>query len=231
MVSEDPQLTPLTTSLGRVTFLQLVGITDQELSAVQRWNGPGLTKLLSASPETGGGLLVTNTYRRSLFDIKPESKLMVERGISQEGSNLCGISALISWIEPDSDNNSGSDLDRAGGLSALSNWESLARQCDRLIESDFSSRISYPRSVSLACNLDTAKSLPLCVQGRLRHGYHFTLKSILRETAVTFVVEKVAGTLVSQARPFAAQGEWLQVNAEYLFIYFYIIFHLTDSYK
>ena len=28
-------------------------------------------------------------------------------------------------------------------------------------------------------------------QGRLRHGFHFTLKSIVKETAVTFVTEKV----------------------------------------
>ena len=82
-------------------------------------------------------------------------------------------------------------------------------------------------------------------QGRLRHGFHFTLKSIVKETAVTFVTEKVvlwifslqcqlwcyltifdiyqkvAGTLVSPERPFAAQGDWLQVIgsgllAEYL---------------
>ena len=84
-------------------------------------------------------------------------------------------------------------------------------------------------------------------QGRLRHGFHFTLKPIVKETAVTFVTEKVefiqmygrkstsnpilwsfklcqpiriyilmcitkvAGTLVSPDRPFAAQGDWLQV--------------------
>ena len=55
----------------------------------------------------------------------------------------------------------------------------------------------------------------MCVQGRLRHGYHFTLKSILRETAVTLVVSKVAGTLVSPERPFAAQGDWLQVGQHF----------------
>jgi len=215
LVSADPQLDILATPLGRVQFLQLVGITDEELSAVQKWNGPGVGKLLQSSPETGGSLLVTNTYRRALFDIKPEAKILVERGIAQEGSNLCGMAALISWVEPDTDNNTctryDSDQERPGGLSALSNWESLARQCDKLIESDFHSGISFPKSVSLACNLDTARSLPMCVQGRLRHGYHFTLKSILRETAVTLVVSKVAGTLVSPERPFAAQGDWLQV--------------------
>ncbi len=60
--------------------------------------------------------------------------------------------------------------------------------------------------------LESAKYLPLCIQGRLRHGFHFTLKSILKEAAVTFVVARVAGTLVTQDRPFAAQGDWLQVR-------------------
>ena len=50
------------------------------------------------------------------------------------------------------------------------------------------------------------------VQGRLRHGFHFTFKSILSETAVTFVVSQVSGTLVSPEKPFAAQGgQWLQI--------------------
>ena len=58
---------------------------------MQRWNGPGVSQLLASSPETGGSLLVTNTFRRSLFDIRPESRTLVERGIAREGSNLCGM--------------------------------------------------------------------------------------------------------------------------------------------
>ena len=204
LVTRDPQIDPLQTRLGRVTFLQLVGITDEELKAVQRWNGPGLSRLLELSPETGGSLGVTNVYRRGLFDIRPEAGQAVDRGIATEGSNLCGMAAMIDWAEQDLVDN------RAGGLS---NWDSLAQQCDRLIESDYNSRVSYPKSVSLLCNLETARYLPLCVHGRLKHGYHFTLKSVLKDTAVTFVVSKVAGTLVNPDRPFAAQGTWLQVSA------------------
>ena len=81
-----------------------------------------------------------------------------------------------------------------------------------MIESDYSTRVSYPKSVSLLCNLETARYLPLCVHGRLKHGFHFTLKSVLKDTAVTFVVSKVAGTLVTPDKPFAAQGTWLQVR-------------------
>ena len=91
LVTQDPQLDSIHSPLGRVTFLQLIGITDEELSAVQRWNGPGVSQLLASSPETGGSLLVTNNYRRSLFDIRPEARTLVERGIAREGSNLCGM--------------------------------------------------------------------------------------------------------------------------------------------
>jgi len=211
LVSEDPQLETLSTSLGKVHFLQLVGITDAELKAVQRWNGPGISKLLKSSVETGGSLLITIPYRPCLFDIKPEARQLVDMGISQEGSNLCGMAAMISWTEPEMAKIKESK--QSIQESALNNWESLARQCDRLIETNCGqpNRVSFPKSISLACNLETAKFLPLCIQGRLKHGYHFTLKSIVKETAVTFVVSQVAGTLVSPEKPFAAQGEWLQV--------------------
>jgi suppressor of fused-like protein len=211
LVAEDPQLDVLSTSLGKVYFLQLIGITDEELKSVQRWNGPGISKLLGASVETGGSLLITNPYRPGLFDIKPEARQLVDLGISQEGSNLCGMAAMISWVEPDL--LKARDTKQGTQESALNNWESLARQCDRLIETNtgYQNRITFPKSISLACNLETAKFLPLCIQGRLKHGYHFTLKSIVKETAVTFVVSQVAGTLVSPEKPFAAQGEWLQV--------------------
>ena len=45
------------------------------------------------------------------------------------------MAAVISWVEADTDNNRyDAETERAGGLSALNNWENLARQCDQLIE-------------------------------------------------------------------------------------------------
>jgi len=178
------------------------------LKSVQRWNGEGITELLRASPPTGGSLLITDPARQSIFDLRPEARDLVEAGIAKDGSNLCGMAALIDWIEPESSE----ERQPTPPGQALYNWESLAKQCDRLASDGQSSPgVTYPRSVALACSLHTANVLPLCIQGRLRHGFHFTLKSIVKETAVTFVTEKVAGTLVSSDRPFAAQGDWLQV--------------------
>ena len=102
----------------------------------------------------------------------------MEAGISKDGSNLCGMAALIDWIEPDS---TGERQPTPPGQ-ALYNWESLAKQCDRLnfsfllivnkpwcmcrlaADGQSSPGVTYPRSVALACSLHTATVLPLCIQ-------------------------------------------------------------------
>lgn len=48
-------------------------------------------------------------------------------------------------------------------------------------------------------------------RGRVKHGRHFTFKSVLGETAITLVAHSVTGTLVDLEHPFVAQGSWLQV--------------------
>lgn len=45
----------------------------------------------------------------------------------------------------------------------------------------------------------------------MRHGRHFTFKSVLGETAITLVAHSVTGTMVSMENPFVAQSSWLQV--------------------
>lgn len=48
-------------------------------------------------------------------------------------------------------------------------------------------------------------------RGRVNHGRHFTFKSVLGDTAITFVASSVTGTLVTADSPFVAHGPWLQV--------------------
>jgi suppressor of fused-like protein len=74
LVAKDPQLEQFSTGLGTVRFLQLIGVSEEELKSVQRWNGEGITELLRASPATGGSLLVTDPARQSIFDMRPEVK-------------------------------------------------------------------------------------------------------------------------------------------------------------
>lgn len=45
----------------------------------------------------------------------------------------------------------------------------------------------------------------------MKHGRHFTFKSVLSETAITLVASSVTGTLVDVEHPYVAQGAWLQV--------------------
>lgn len=45
----------------------------------------------------------------------------------------------------------------------------------------------------------------------MKHGRHFTFKSVLGEVAITLVASSVTGTLVDAEHPYVAQGTWLQV--------------------
>ena len=100
----------------------------------------------------------------SLFSLQPDTRSTVERGISLEGSNLCGMAACIAWAET----GPGQQCQRNNNNqeSALYNWENLARQCDRIIGSGGTGhdRIAFPKQVALSCNIETAKYLPLCIQ-------------------------------------------------------------------
>lgn len=45
----------------------------------------------------------------------------------------------------------------------------------------------------------------------MRHGRHFTFKSVLGDTAITLVATSVTGTFVDTDKPYVAHGPWLQV--------------------
>lgn len=55
---EDPQLGPLNGSLGSVSFIQLVGICEEELQTAQHWNGRGVLELLRRTSRTTIGTFV-----------------------------------------------------------------------------------------------------------------------------------------------------------------------------
>ena len=48
-------------------------------------------------------------------------------------------------------------------------------------------------------------------RGRLRHGRHFTYKSVLNDVAITLVSSSVVGSIADEHHPYAAHGPWLQV--------------------
>ena len=66
-------------------------------------------------------------------------------------------------------------------------------------------------TLHLKFNLEAGNLLPLALRGRLKHGRHFTFKSIIGDLAITFVTPSVSGSFVTEERPYAIHGPWLQV--------------------
>ncbi|CAA9997438.1 unnamed protein product [Nesidiocoris tenuis] len=66
--------------------------------------------------------------------------------------------------------------------------------------------------VQLTFNMESGSLLPLVLRGRIKHGRHFTFKSAVSPTAITFAAESVTGTFVDGDKPYVSHGPWLQVS-------------------
>lgn len=66
-------------------------------------------------------------------------------------------------------------------------------------------------NVHLKLSLEAGSLLPLALKGRLKHGRHFTFKSVLNDVAITLVSSSVTGSIADEQHPYAAHGPWLQV--------------------
>ncbi|XP_039217577.1 suppressor of fused homolog isoform X1 [Crotalus tigris] len=99
LLTEDPQMQPVQTPFGIVTFLQIVGVCTEELHAAQQWNGQGILELLRTVPVAGGPWLITDMRRgETIFEIDPHLQQdRVDKGIETDGSNLSGVSAKCAW--------------------------------------------------------------------------------------------------------------------------------------
>ncbi|KKO52853.1 suppressor of fused domain protein [Paenibacillus sp. DMB20] len=79
---EDPELSAVDTPNGQVQFLQMVGITGEELESMQTWNTLGMLKAcLEHMPH-----YITDLSRDSLVRVPAVSEA-VQRGMEQDGSN------------------------------------------------------------------------------------------------------------------------------------------------
>ncbi|XP_047281295.1 suppressor of fused homolog isoform X8 [Homo sapiens] len=99
LLTEDPQMQPVQTPFGVVTFLQIVGVCTEELHSAQQWNGQGILELLRTVPIAGGPWLITDMRRgETIFEIDPHlQQERVDKGIETDGSNLSGVSAKCAW--------------------------------------------------------------------------------------------------------------------------------------
>ncbi|XP_003382357.1 PREDICTED: suppressor of fused homolog [Amphimedon queenslandica] len=213
LLASDPQLKPFSSSLGSVSFIQIVGITSEELQAAQQWSVPGVLDLMRQKPLSGGEWLITNMRRgESLFEMDSDNYALLQKGITEEGSCLSGVSAVCSWEDGAGRKAGGAivtDLPGMGpsisvvgsvaphGAEGGTTMELLRTQC-----------LNY---VELSFNFEAAKLLFLALNGRVKHGRHFTFKSVTGDVAITLVSSGIEGAFADEEHPLASQGTWLHV--------------------
>ena len=78
----DPQLPAIDTANGRVNFLQLVAVTDEEMAAIKRWSTLGALAVM----EQAMALWITELERDSLL-VDPGIAAQLEAGSQREGSS------------------------------------------------------------------------------------------------------------------------------------------------
>jgi len=81
MFVEDPELGAIDTPNGRVEFVQIVGLTVDELNAIDQWNSRSFADLIREH----NPLFITDVNRDSLLD-DPEFNKAVQSGIQRDGS-------------------------------------------------------------------------------------------------------------------------------------------------
>ncbi|KAB7503174.1 Suppressor of fused-like protein [Armadillidium nasatum] len=228
LICEDLQLTPQNTPLGKVQFLQIVGLTSEELQAAQRWNGLGVLSIMKRFPECGGSWHVTDMKREeSVFDIDSSIREEIENGIEKEGSNLSGVSAKVSRLKilealhlsikheqvqntfTSCQNNFGSSSPPYTMLRLSSELKDMDGKHADYLSSDC--KVQFLPSLHLTINLESGSLLPLALRGRLKHGRHFTFKSPLGVGALTLLTPSVEGGFVTLENPYGIKGSWLQV--------------------
>ncbi|XP_049804472.1 suppressor of fused homolog [Schistocerca nitens] len=272
LMTQDPQLGSIRTPYGSVNFVQIVGVTAEELQAAQQWNGPGVLDILKRLPGAGSQWLVTDMRRgESMQEIDLAAQEEVDQGVEKDGSNLSGVSARCSWTDVNMQNlihhivgnrneeteellpedgvnrnecsrgqgcvdrpsisEKDSQLIKAAlrkGLLSTKIGKSLDLDdndnvCKKeltgttsngdadILESTELLRTRKLEGLHLTFNLEAGELLPLAIRGRVKHGRHFTFKSMMGDTAITFVAPTVTGTLVDDDNPYVAHGPWLQV--------------------
>lgn len=126
---------------------------------------------------------------------------------------LLGTKSVLPPIRP------GSSSGRYFGMPATSDQIEGAASRKESYDSNMNGEIASPEllqtkfleSVHIQFNLEAGTILPLALRGRLKHGRHFTFKSVVGDVAITLVPISVSGAFVDLEHPYAAHGPWLQV--------------------
>ncbi|EZA62527.1 Suppressor of fused-like protein [Ooceraea biroi] len=227
LMGQDPQLpASVSTPHGDVSFVQIVGVTSEELQAAQHWNGLGVVNLLKSARDCGPWLVTNMKRMRSAMEDDPTIAEKIQCGIERDGSNTSGVSAKCWWVQITNDksaeryrekrNDSDDEEDEEDeeekeDVKPIVKTERLSpceQQESNMVEE---TSIRFLSGLHLTFNLEAGSLLPLAIKGRVMHGRHFTFKSILSHSAITIVAPSVTGTFVTEEKPYAVRGPWLQV--------------------
>lgn len=77
----------------QVSFVQIVGVTSEELQAAQHWNGLGVVNLLRSARGCGPWLVTDMRRMHSAMEDDPSIAEKIQCGIERDGSNTSGVSA------------------------------------------------------------------------------------------------------------------------------------------
>ncbi|XP_022908185.1 suppressor of fused homolog [Onthophagus taurus] len=220
LMTTDPQLRSTKTPFGNVEFVQIVGVCADEMRAAQQWNGAGILDMIGKITD-GGQWHITDMRRgESIFELDASAHEEVEQGFESQGSNLSGVSARCSWSDQDftkskklfeTDNEPATDhhlQQKANFLIRSSNFDNKTPPPNESTELQFVKKFD---GIHLIFNLEAGNLLPFAIRGRVKHGRHFTFKSIINDIAITLVAPSVTGTMVDSENPYVAKGPWLHV--------------------
>ncbi|XP_020281845.1 suppressor of fused homolog isoform X2 [Pseudomyrmex gracilis] len=223
LMGQDSQFpASVSTPHGEVSFVQIVGVTSEELQAAQHWNGLGVVNLLKSARDCGPWLVTDMRRMHSAMEDDPSIAERIQSGIERDGSNTSGVSAKCWWVQitndratekyrerrDDSDDNDDDDDDDDDeDVKPIVKTERLSPCEKQDVNVSDENSIKVLPGLHLTFNLEAGSLLP----GRVMHGRHFTFKSIVSNSAVTIVAPSVTGTFVSKEKPYVVQGPWLQV--------------------
>lgn len=170
--THDPELAEMDTPNGRMEFIQMVGISGDELEAMQTWNTLGV---LDAGIEQIPSY-ITDLTRPSLLQ-NPKLQEAVERGIEEEGSNTGFLFVdQLAWEEG-----------KKGWFNKQSNVMQLGAKQAEVISKLLRGRILKNKNLSLV-----GQQITILFKADDQVGYHVT------EQEVTITLNKDAVEELSQ---------------------------------
>ncbi|XP_060573441.1 suppressor of fused homolog [Ruditapes philippinarum] len=187
LVAKDPQLHELHSPYGNLDFRQVVGVTNDEMKAAQRWKGAGVLELMSSSKGVGPYFITDLGRKQSIFEAEAGLIGKVNEGINIDGSNLGHVTAICKWEDV---NSSVLDVENV----------------------DDNQEPECLEGVHLMFDSESADLLPMVIRGRLQKGRFFVFHNAENHTIHLIPAEfHEEGIYVNQTEPLKAQGSYLQI--------------------